>query len=252
MAMRIEFLSPKTFIKSHPRVFDLTVRMVKRGVLGRRGPIYDVLDQFSRSHGGRVSFIQIGANDGLRNDPIREFIVRDEWRGVLIEPLPAVFEMLRRNYEYVNASGKLTFENAAISSAVDSLAFYTIADGLLKTLSLDAQLELLRKSSFSREHLEQFVRDPADVVRVEVPCTTVGAIIKRHFPKNAIDLLVIDAEGHEAVILQSLDFAQSRIGAILFESHHLEAEGSGVFRLLEGHGYTVHKAGGDAFAIFEK
>jgi FkbM family methyltransferase len=250
--MRIEFLSPKSFIKSHPRVFDLTVRIVKRGVLGRRGPIYDVLNQFSRSHGGCVSFIQIGANDGLRNDPIREFIARDQWRGVLIEPLPAVFEMLRRNYDYLNGSGQLTFENAAISSTEASLSFYTIADSLLRTLSLDAQLELLRKSSFSREHMEQFVEDPADVVRVEAPCTTVEAMIQRHFPENAIDLLVIDAEGHEDVILQSLDFARSRIGAVLFESHHLKAGGNDVFRLLEGHGYTIHKAGGDAFAVMEK
>jgi len=250
--MRIGFLSPKSFIKSHPRVFDLTVRLVKRGVLGRRGPIYDILDQFSRSRGGRVSFVQIGANDGLRNDPIREFVARDDWRGVLIEPLPAVFEMLRRNYDYLNGSGKLAFENAAISGSDASLSFFTVAHTLLRRLSLDAQLELLRKSSFSREHMEQFVDDPADVVRVDVPCTTVGAIIQRHFPENTIDLLVIDAEGHEAVILKSLDFAQSRIGAVLFESHHLEGEGKDVFRLLEGHGYTVHKAGGDAFAILEK
>ena len=251
-AMPIASLSPKSFIKSHPRVFDATVRVVKRGLLGRRGPLYDVLDQYSRARGRRVSFIQIGANDGLRNDPIREFIVRDQWRGVLIEPLPPVFEMLRRNYAYLNGSRKLAFENAAISSSESTLTFYTIADTLLETLPLEEQLDLLRKSSFSREHVEQFVGNPADVVRVEVPCATVGAIIQRHFPENAIDLLAIDAEGHEAVILQSLDFAQARIGAIMFEALHLEAERKSVFGFLEGHGYTVHEAGRDAFAVLEK
>jgi len=248
--MRIEFLSPKSFIKSHPRVFDLAFRVIKRGVLGRRGPVYDVLNQFSRSHEGRVSFIQIGANDGLRNDPIREFIARDQWRGVLIEPLPAVFEMLRQNYAYLGESRKLAFENAAISGSETSLEFYTATGAHLKTLSLEGQLDLLRKSSCSREHVEQFVRNPSDVVRVETPCTTVGAIIQRHFPEHAIDLLVIDAEGHEAIILHSLDFGQDRIGAILFEAHHLEAaEREGVFGLLTRHGYTIREVAGDAFAI---
>ena len=245
-------LSPRAFIKTHPRIFDATIRFIKRGVLGRRGPIYDVLEQYSRAHGGRVSFVQIGANDGLRNDPIREFIVRYEWRGVLIEPLPPVFEMLRRNYAYLQTSRSLSFENAAISSTESSLSFYTIADTVLATLSLEAQLDLLRKSSFSREHVTQFVGDPADVVRVEVPCTTVGAVIQKHFPENAIDLLAIDAEGHESVILNSLDFAGARIGAILFEAHHLENEGKDVFHFLEKHGYTIHQVGGDAFAVREK
>lgn len=248
--MRLAPLSLKALIKGRPRLFDLVIRIIKRGLLGRRGPIYDVLDQFSRSHGGRVSFIQIGANDGLRNDPIREFIARDQWTGVFIEPLPPVFELLRRNYAYLGASRKLAFENAAISNSETSLALYTAGGALLETFSLEGQLDLLRKSSCSREHVEQFVSNPSDVVRVETPCTTVGAIIQRHFPGNAIDLLVIDAEGHESVILHSLDFGQARIGAILFEAHHLEpAEREGVFGLLTKHGYNIREVAGDAFAI---
>ena len=242
-------LSLKTFIKGNPRIFDLIIRIIKRGLLGRRSPIYDLLDQYSRSHGGRVSFVQIGANDGLRNDPIREFIARDEWGGVFIEPLPPVFELLRRNYAYLGTSRKLAFQNAAISSSETSIAFYTATDALLKTLSLEGQLDLLRKSSCSREHVEQFVSNPSDIVRVETPCTTVEAIIQRHFPENAIDLLVIDAEGHEAVILQSLDFGRARIGAILFEAHHLEAaEKDSILGLLTRHGYAIREVEGDAFA----
>jgi FkbM family methyltransferase len=246
--MGLASLSPKSLIKRHPRVFDLIIRIIKRGLMGRRDPLYDVLDRFSRSHGGGISFVQIGANDGLRNDPIREFIVRDEWMGVLIEPLPPVFEMLRQNYAYLESSRKLTFENAAISSTGAPLAFYTASGALLKTLPLEGQLDLLRKSSCSREHLAQFVSNPSDVVRVETPSATVEAMIQRHFAENAIDLLVIDAEGHEAVILRSLDFDRTRIGAILFECDHLGPERKDIFGLLEKHGYAIDEIKRDAFA----
>jgi FkbM family methyltransferase len=249
--MPLASLSPKVFIKSRPRLFDVVIHRVKRGLLGRRGPVFDVLDAFSRARHGHISFVQIGANDGLRNDPLREFIVRDDWNGVFVEPLPPVFSLLRRNYAYLAGQRKLAFENAAISNTDSTLAFYTIADSVLQTLPLEAQLDLLRKSSFSREHVAQFVSRPEDVVRVEVPCTTVNALIQKHFPDNAVDLLAIDAEGHESVILHSIDFAQSRIGAILFEAHHLEAERQRIDDLLTRNGYRVHQAGGDAFAVKE-
>ena len=44
-------------------------------------------------------FIQVGANDGRTGDPIRKHIERYQWRGLLLEPLPNVFEVLTRNYQ---------------------------------------------------------------------------------------------------------------------------------------------------------
>src|SRR6266481_6003650 len=43
-------------------------------------------------------FIQIGANDGVSNDPLYKFVIEYGWAGILVEPLPQVFEVLRRNY----------------------------------------------------------------------------------------------------------------------------------------------------------
>jgi hypothetical protein len=77
----------KAEIKRRPRLYDF-VMFLSRRVLLRRTPAFMVLDQFSRALGRGVSFIQVGAGDGLRRDPIREFIVRDNWTGVMIEPLP--------------------------------------------------------------------------------------------------------------------------------------------------------------------
>ena len=232
----------KSALKRQPRLYDFVIGVIKRNVLRERSAAYEILNEFSKSRGGRVSFVQIGANDGLRNDPIREFIVRDPWTGVLIEPLPSVFELLKENYAWLAGRRSLAFENAAISTSESSLSLYTVADHVLNSLPLEAQLDLLRKSSLHRDHVERFVQNPSDVVQVTVPCMSVESIVKRHFGGNPIDLLCIDAEGHEVAILKSVDFAKTRIGAIFFESHHLGVEKEPLFRHLESHGFTVREA----------
>jgi hypothetical protein len=41
------------------------------------------------------TFVQIGANDGMGDDPVRRHVFEDGWVGVLVEPLPDVFERLQ-------------------------------------------------------------------------------------------------------------------------------------------------------------
>ena len=41
-------------------------------------------------------FIQVGANDGVMCDPIRQFIVKHSWGCILVEPVPDYFELLKK------------------------------------------------------------------------------------------------------------------------------------------------------------
>lgn len=97
----------KDFIRTKPQQFD-RLRAARRALRVGADPTYDFLNRFSRTRRGKVNFIQIGANDGLRNDPVREFIIRDRWQGILVEPLPAVFAMLQHNYAYARNPGLLS------------------------------------------------------------------------------------------------------------------------------------------------
>ncbi|MEO6740057.1 MAG: FkbM family methyltransferase [Chthoniobacteraceae bacterium] len=235
-------------LKSHPRLFDIVIRRIKRQLLRRRSPVFTFLDGLSKSRAGRIDFVQIGANDGLRNDPVREFIVRDPWHGILIEPLPTVFEELRQNYGYLLPKRDISFENVAISAQESSLPFYTFREDFLRSLPPEVRLDMLRKSSFDRAHVAQFAKDPADIAQINVPCVPVAGIIKKYFPANRLDLLVIDAEGHEATILNSIDFSVTDIHAILFESEHIGAGHDPIFGMLKSHGYSIRESGRDAFA----
>ena len=43
-------------------------------------------------------FVNIGANDGVENDPIHPFLEEYGWAGVAVEPDPDVFATLQANY----------------------------------------------------------------------------------------------------------------------------------------------------------
>ena len=44
------------------------------------------------------NFIQIGSNDGLKNDPLRKNILAEKWTGILVEPDYNNFQKLVRHH----------------------------------------------------------------------------------------------------------------------------------------------------------
>ena len=49
-------------------------------------------------HGQDCVFIQVGAYDGVSTDPLRKYIGRCGWRGVMLEPQPGPAGRLRDLY----------------------------------------------------------------------------------------------------------------------------------------------------------
>src|SRR5207245_6466419 len=59
--------------------------------------------EIARRSSKPLRVVQIGSNDGVANDPINESLRARRWSGVLVEPIPYLFERLRANYEGVPA-----------------------------------------------------------------------------------------------------------------------------------------------------
>lgn len=242
----------KDFVRSRPALYD-RVRGAKRGLFGSPNLSFNVLDEFSKSHNGQVNFIQIGANDGLRNDPLRPLIVRDDWQGVLVEPLPTVFPLLKSNYAYLNRPG-LVFTNAAITvDGLEKLSFWSFTEEFLKAQTLEDRLDYLRKASFDREHVAGFLPAEAKAEQVleeiQVPCLSLEQIVNSHLPRKPLHLLVIDAEGYESVLIPGIDFSVVKPEAVFFESEHLGPEKEPVFSHLKNFGYSIEKVGLDSMAV---
>lgn len=238
-------------LRSRPGLYDLTVRA--RRAAGWRNPIYRFLDCFSKLLDRRVRFVQIGAGDGLRSDPVREFIVRDEWTGILVEPLPSEFLSLQRNYQGIKA-GKLVFVNAVVTAVTcPEVSLYTFDEAFLATLSPEERLDFLRKSSLDVKHVHAFCGsdvDPAAIIKeIKAPSLTVSELLADNGQSADLDLLAIDAEGHEGSILRSIDYDALAPTAILFESHHLGSDAASLSDFLERVGYLVFGLGGDSVAV---
>jgi FkbM family methyltransferase len=237
------------YAKTKPRLFDF-LKSQRRSFNSGTDPIYSILSQFSKANGHKIFFVQIGANDGLRNDPIRELVIRYKWNGILIEPLPNVFDLLKENYKYLH--NKLRFINAAISNGSEDLTFYSFNNEFLSSLTTEEKLNYLRKSSFSREHVESVIErnneSLAILKEIRVPTITIESIYRQYCNNEKIDLLVIDAEGHEPTIIQSINFNILRPTVILFESHNLKENKLPLFEFLKQNDYMIKELGGDSIA----
>ena len=61
---------------------------------------------------GKINaFVQVGAHDGEMFDPLRHFILKDNWNGILIEPQEDFFNKCIQGYKHLN---NLIFVNAAV------------------------------------------------------------------------------------------------------------------------------------------
>ena len=72
-----------------------------------------------------VFFVQVGSNDGVHGDPLRLWIIKYRWRGILIEPVQHLFEKLKHNYR---DSEGLIFENTAIAETDGYKTFYRLSE----------------------------------------------------------------------------------------------------------------------------
>lgn len=190
-------------------------------------------------------FVQIGANDGVFGDPIFEFVTRHQLAGLVVEPLPDVFQQLVENYR---PYPRVKAINTAIHATLTSAEMYRVDPAKLDGLEVWAR----GIGSFKgQHHVDAGI--PAAAMRKEiVPCVTLEALLQAH-GVGEIDLLQIDTEGYDAEIIRMIDFERRRPAIIRFE-HGMpdgimtQAEFKACVALLMDHGYVVATEYFDAVA----
>ena len=208
------------------------------------GPIHRVLATYALES-TPVRFVQIGSNDAAFGDPIIDFVLRHGWSGVMVEPVPNIYARLRRRH---GANPRLRFENLAIDSSDGSRVFYS-----LQPLAAPPSPWYDQMGSFSREHIlkhERFTPGLAQHIReTTVECLRLDTLLARHGIRE-LQLLHIDAEGHDYAVLQSLDFSRCQPELLLFEHGHLpREERTACAAFLEARGYRLLHEGRDCLAL---
>ena len=184
-----------------------------------------------------LTFIEVGANDGISGDPLREFILKYRWKGVLVEPQPAVFAKLKANYAGLDDG--ISFENVAISSSPDSLELYRLSSASLSTV-VSANPKIAAKQLGVKQH---------ELEKILVPSARLDDIVAK-YGLTSLDILQLDTEGHEWDILQTLDLTKTRPWVIHFEHGHLSPATIGkMTQYLNAHGYPLYYGGFESDSV---
>ena len=195
-------------------------------------------------HREPLVFVQIGSNDGKLSDPIYETVIERHWTGLLVEPLPHLFDQLRANYHGVSG---LAFEQIAIGEASGPMTLYRLTPRDGDPFFADALATFDR--SIIAYHRPAIPDIEDRIEAVEVPAMSLMDLIQKH-GLTRIDILNTDTEGFDWQIIRQIDFSASWAPRyILFESKHLNA-GTAVEsrRVLTAAGYRLLDAGSDTFA----
>ena len=169
--------------------------------------------------------VQIGACDGLMADPIHDWIQKNHWRGVLVEPQKLEFERLKSTYQ--NVLDRVALENVAIADSEGTRTLFRVKDS-----ELTAAWQRGTASLLHRPDSEEFTAEL-------VPCITLETLLKRH-QVSRIDLLQVDVEGYDFEIIKLINFEKIHPKLIRYEHRHLRPSDKHACKaLLARHGYRI-------------
>lgn len=218
-------------------------KLVLRRLAGRK-----LLRAFAEAYPDAF-FVEIGANDGEQHDHLRAHVLHGAWRGILVEPVPYVFDRLARNYAGLD---RVALANVAIADRDGTLPFYHLAEAPPgERAELPAWYDAL--GSFSREAVLGHGRHVPDIerrlVRTEVPCLTFDSLLRRH-GADRVDLVAIDTEGHDWEVVKGIDLEAHRPRLLIYEHFHLKpSERATALRHVRDRGYEAMEEGFDTFCL---
>ncbi len=191
------------------------------------------------------TFVQVGSNDGIKNDPIHKYIVKNAWKGILVEPDIANFERLRKNYFWAK---NLVFENTGIGPNRGEMLFHRIKEiradepGWYDQIGSFDEATFLKNIKYGKDLNKRISTEHIQVI-------TFDELIQRHNFLH-IDLLHTDTEGFDFKILRSIDFSKHVIKLVLFEGKWMSSpELKEIILYLRKYGYRIFRCGIDYAGI---
>lgn len=205
----------------------------------RRDPYYwqiDLLEAYA-NYKKNIKFIQIGSNNGVNGDPIFDYVTNNGWQGILVEPVPYLFEELKNTYK--DYHDKLFFENSAISNKSGKLKFYRLEKSDFAELPIWYDQIGSFKKEVVLKHRDSIPLFDDLFIEDAVYAITFKELLTKYAVNN-LDLLHIDTEGYDFEIIQLVPFSDLNIDLIMFEHRHLsKSDLRKAIKLLSINGYKA-------------
>jgi FkbM family methyltransferase len=209
-------------------------------------PVELVVHELARAR-PEATFVQVGAHDGTQLDPLREAILGSRWRGIMVEPVPYVFERLAARY---GANPRIALENVAVADEDGTRPFHFLAeaasgDGVWKWY--DALGSFKRDVVLSHGELVADIEER--LVTVDVPCRTFTTICERNGIER-VDVVQIDTEGYDREVLELIDLDRFGPSLVIYEHLHLDpSDRSAAEKRLADHGFQLVSDGMDTLGV---
>lgn len=172
-------------------------------------------------------FIEVGSNDGLKASNARSFYEKG-WSGISIEADPETYKNLENNYL---GQDRVKLMNVAVAD-FDGTAKFFAERGRCNS----------GWSTMSEQYRDHIITDKnganrAKFEEVKVPAMTVKSILEKHGnPK--VDAFIMDAEGMDRSIVESLDFKDFRPTVFMSEINKKGAY-QPIMDHMKKHGYKL-------------
>ncbi len=191
-----------------------------------------------------IFYLVVGANDGMRGDPLSAYTANPKWRGILFEPLPGPFGELQRNYA-ARPSAELRNEAIVADAPGGRRTFYNVPSSTVHssfnmgTIAKHAPFLGARNS----EDLAKLIEP------IEVKCRAVTELSELA-GFRVPDVLLTDTEGYDFELFKAWWPMGWRPPFVEVEVIHLsEADRKTLFDTLAAGGYDTFFYYTDAIAL---
>ena len=162
--------------------------------------------------------VSIGSHTGVwLKEELKKF---NKKKNILIEPVPYnIVELKDTTKEFDN----IIIEESAISDRDELVSFYHIKRNSIDKLKKHWASGI---GSFNKSHLlnhrnKRFLISEDDIEEIKINCISFENLKKKYTIKS-IEKLMLDVEGAEFKILDSLNFTTIKINEIFFEKKHFD------------------------------
>jgi FkbM family methyltransferase len=162
----------------------------------------------------QISIIQIGANDGRINDPIYRFVTKykDSTSVILVEPQKELIPILQQNY---SKHPSVAIINSAVGKPGEAYLF-SVDEKFWGEIEVPYAKNWPKYraptgvTSFSKEHVKAWLKKYTKKESEKVENMIVKRLIEKHTLddllsqnnlQRQVDILQVDAEGHDDVVI---------------------------------------------------
>ena len=189
-------------------------KLKKKKYFGRNKVDAKLLEYLNYENG---FFVELGANDGLRESNTYYFEKNLNWKGILIEPVSKNFEKCKKNRYYKNF-----FFNAACVSFSYTKKTVDLIFSDLMTVPINVESD---NEVFPEKHAklgEKYLEKNQKIKKITAEAKTLNEILDKTNAPKLIDFLSLDVEGSEIEVLKGVNHSLFRFKYILVECRNLK------------------------------